>query len=180
MPTVPLDSVEHRAKVDRMPNPFRMAAIARAFPKKDIEKFQEAMDARDIEWANLLKRGCWNFQEKPKEWSRGARDTRLQGRTVHMGRIFGFMVEKNYESVQHRKFKYRVVFQGNQVIDQNWETALFQDLGSSPASMEASKIADLHGCLPGHEIEQADAEQAYLQADLSGKETWILMPKGRS
>ena len=46
----------------------------------------------------------------------------LQGQAVHMGRIFGFMVEKNYESVQHRKFKYRVVFQGNQVIDQNWET----------------------------------------------------------
>ena len=87
------------------------------------------------------------------------------------------MIEKNYESVQHRKFKYRVVFQGNQVIDQNWETALFQDLGSSRASMEASKVADLHGCLPGHEIEQADAEQAYIQAELSGKETWILLPE---
>ena len=102
---------------------------------------------------------------------------RRTGKTVHMGRIFGFMVEKNYESAEHRKFKYRVVFQGNNVIDQDWGAALFQDLGSSPASMEASKAVDFYGCMDGHAIQQADAEQAYIQADLKGKETWILLPE---
>eukprot|EP00972_Heterocapsa_arctica_P062250 9176967-Heterocapsa_arctica.AAC.1 len=29
-----------------------------------------------------------------------------------------------------RKFKGRVVFQGNRVTNQNWEAAIFQDLGS--------------------------------------------------
>ena len=66
-----------------------------------------------------------------------------------------------------------LVFQGNNVVTQNWETALFQDLGSSPASMEAGKAVDAYGCMAGHDIEQADAEQAYVQAYLEGEETWI-------
>ena len=89
------------------------------------------------------------------------------------------MVEKGAELPKNdprRKFKYRVVFQGNRVVTQNWETALFQDMGSSPASMEAGKYVDCHGCLPGHDIEQADAEQAYVQADLEGTETWVWLP----
>ena len=65
-----------------------------------------------------------------------------------------------------KKFKYRLVFQGNQVVTQNWEVALFQDLGSSPATMEAGKYVDAYGCAPGHSCEQADAEQAYVQAAL--------------
>ena len=65
--------------------------------------------------------------------------------------------------------KYRVVFQGNNVVTQNWETALFQDLGSSPASMEAGKAVDAYGCMMGHDIEQADAEQAYVQAYHEGE-----------
>ena len=51
-----------------------------------------------------------------------------------------------------------------------------QDLGSSPASMGASKSADAYGSLPGHDVEQADAEQAYVQARLEGHETSIRLP----
>ena len=31
--------------------------------------------------------------------------------------------------------------------------------------------------MPGNGIEQADAEQAYVQANLKGKDTWILLPE---
>ena len=75
-----------------------------------------------------------------------------------MGRLFGIMVLKGSElpeSDPRRKYKHRVVFQGNNVVNQNWEAALFQDLGSSPASMEAGKAADAYGSLPGHDLEQA-------------------------
>ena len=102
------------------------------------------------------------------------------GKTVHMGRIFGIMVEKNYELAiddPKRKFKYRVVFQGNQVHTQNFEVAMFQDLGSSPASMEAGKAVQAFGLFPGHDIQQADAEQAYIQAELTGTETWVALPE---
>ena len=53
---------------------------------------------------------------------------------------------------------------------------MFQDLGSSPATQEASKVADFRGCLLGHDVEQADAEQAYIQADLLCDETWVMLP----
>ena len=42
----------------------------------------------------------------------------------------------------HRKFKGRVVFQGNRVFNQDWMEASFQDLGSAPAGLEASRWAD--------------------------------------
>ena len=77
-----------------------------------------------------------------KNWADLAREARIDNRTIHMGRFFGIMVEKNHElskDDEHRKFKYRVVFQGNNVCTQGFESAIFQDLGSSPASMEASK-----------------------------------------
>ena len=69
-----------------------------------------------------------------------------------------------------------VVFQGNQVTNQSWEAAIFQDLGSSPATMEASRVADMWGCCPGHGIMQADAPQAYIQTELLGTETWVCLP----
>ena len=75
-----------------------------------------------------------------------------------------------------RKYKGRAVFQGNKVVDQNWDVATSQDLGSNPANMDASRAADCYGCLPGHGLEIADAEQAYIQADLKGAETWVCLP----
>ena len=49
---------------------------------------------------------------------------------------------------KRKKYKYRVVFQGNNVVNESWETALFQNMGSSPATMEAGKICDMVGCYP--------------------------------
>eukprot|EP00972_Heterocapsa_arctica_P098902 14593643-Heterocapsa_arctica.AAC.1 len=43
-----------------------------------------------------------------------------------------------------RKCKGRVVFQGNRVTNQSWGAAIFQDLGSCPATMEASRAADCY------------------------------------
>ena len=42
--------------------------------------------------------------------------------------------------------------------------------------MEASRVADMWGCCPGHEIMQADTPQAYIQTELLGTETWIRLP----
>ena len=120
-----------------------------------------------------------------REWGAVSREARKRKEkdpnyTIHMGRLFGLCVQKGAElpdGDKRKKFKYRVVFQGNQVVTQNWEVALFQDLGSSPATMEAGKYVDAYGCAPGHSCEQADAEQAYVQAELQGVETWVALPK---
>ncbi len=63
-----------------------------------------------------------------------------------------------------RKFKGRYVFQGNLVKDEHQEAALFNELGSSPATLEGAKAVDCYGSFPGHLVEQADAKQAYTQA----------------
>ena len=60
------------------------------------------------------------------------------------------------------------MFQGNNVKDEHGNWAIFADLGSSPASMEAARAADAYGLFPGHAIQQSDAEQAYTQAWLRG------------
>jgi hypothetical protein len=94
-----------------------------------------------------------------------------------MGYLFGMCVEKNAElDASLRKFKGRVVFQGNRAYDQNHNYAIFQDIGSSLATLQAAKGVDFFGCLPSHVIEVADAEQAYIQAELKGDPTWVRLP----
>ena len=114
-----------------------------------------------------------------REWADVAGDARRATEEVHMGMLFGFVVEKNPDlpaGDSRRKFKGRVVLQGNNVVNQNWEAAMLQDLGNAPATMEASRIADCYGCFPGHACQQADAEQAYIQAPLKGTPTWAAVP----
>ena len=98
-----------------------------------------------------------------------ALSSRKSGIQVHVGRIFDICVEKGSgldpflpdgSPNPNRKFKGRAVFQGNHVRDENFEVAMFQELSSCPATMEASKCADFFGLMDGNSIEQADAEQA--------------------
>ena len=71
------------------------------------------------------------------------------------------------------------MFQGNQVKDQDWNAAMFQDLGSAPAAMAAIKVCDAFGLLKGHIIMQADVEAAYINARLTGPTTYVSLPKNR-
>ena len=130
---------------------------------------------------SLKKPGCWD-EDLVRPRAQVMADARRMGKTVHFGNIFGICVEKGSElpkGHKDRKYKGRYVFRGNDVKDQNWETAMFQELGSSPAAMEASKSADFYGSLPGHASEQADADQAYTQALMEGTETWVTLPRER-
>ena len=83
------------------------------------------------------------------------------------------------KGAQGRKYKGRSVFQGNRVFDQKGRTAIFEDLGSAPATIQASKCADAYGLFPGNTVEQADARQAYTQTVLKGAPTWVELPESR-
>ena len=48
--------------------------------------------------------------------------------------------------------------------DEHHEAALFNELGSSPATLEGAKAVDAYGMLAGHDLQSADAKQAYTQA----------------
>ena len=120
-----------------------------------------------------------------REWSDVAREARDSSQEVHFGYLFGIMVEKNSELREvdpndpRIKYKYRVVFRGNDVRDQNFDVALFQDMGSSASTMDASRCCDAYGCMGDHITEQADAEQAYIQAVFPPDvpKTWVCLPE---
>ena len=96
-----------------------------------------------------------------------------------MARAHGICVEKHSQlpvGDPKRKFKGRGVLLGNQVTNQSFEAAMFQDLDNSPASFEASRWADFLGCHDGWDVKMADAVQAYIQATLRGTPCWIELP----
>ena len=79
----------------------------------------------------------------------------------------------------NRKYKGRVLFQGNHVRGEENTMALFRGLGSAPASVAAAKMLDLVASMPGCRGGQTDAVRAYTQALLKGTETWIRIPRDR-
>ena len=105
--------------------------------KSEIAITPKPEEVIDHEWQRLIKKGVWSYDEI-YEWNDVANHSRENGKSSHLGRIFGIMVEKGFgppKNDKRRNFKYSVVFQANNVVDQNWEVAVFQDLGSEPASM---------------------------------------------
>ena len=69
------------------------------------------------------------------------------------------------------------MYQGSDVRDQNGNVAIFEQLGSNPATMESSKAADAYGLQPGYVVETSDCDKAYIQSDLRGPITWASLPK---
>ena len=59
-----------------------------------------------------------------------------------------------------------------EAVNQDWEHAVFQDCASHPAAFELGRVADFYGSLAGHDIEHADADQAYLQAEFNSTQCW--------
>ena len=161
------------------------AGVARPVSRKEMQSNPLAMKAVQAEWDTLRNKQVWD-EPVVKLWSQVCEEAREKGTYIHIGRIFGIRVEKSSGlpvSDPRRKFKYRAVFAGNNVTHQKWEFAMFQDLGSSPANTQAGKAVDCYACLPGHTCEQSDGEQAYVQAELGGVETWAALsveawPKG--
>ena len=97
---------------------------------------------------------------------------------MRFGRVFPIAVEKGSEPPpEQRKYRGRVVFQGNNVRYQDNNVAAFNDLASSASLMIARNFVDVIGSLDGNAQEQSDAEQAYAQALLQGNDTWIFLPR---
>ena len=102
-----------------------------------------------------------------RSWREVADEAAASGTKAHRGNVFGLCFEKGAELPEGhpaRKFKGRYVFQGNLVKDEHQEAALFNELRSSPATLEGAKAVDCYGSFPGHLVEKVDAKQAYTQA----------------
>ena len=96
------------------------------------------------------------------------------------GDIFGTCGVKGSEFQEGdpaKKWKGRFVFRGSDVKDEYNDTAIFNELSSAPATLEASKAVEAYGPIDGHTSSQCDAEQAYVQSRLGG--TQNLGPNSR-
>jgi hypothetical protein len=170
---------KHRKKWDMQSAFSGLALVARPVKAKEIASDAAAKAAMDAEWASLRAMKTWE-EDKVREWSDVRDEARRTNTRNHVGMVFGICVEKGSELPRgnpSRKFKGRCVFRGNAVRDEDHYAAVFQDLGSSPASMSAAKIADLLGLLPGCCTMLADAIRAYCQALLVGVPTWVRLPR---
>jgi len=168
----------HREKLDEGPL-HGLSLVARPVPPKEVRTNTQAQAAMDKEWKALWDMATWDAKGV-SEWSAVKQDAMRKGERVHVGMVFGICVEKGAElplGDPARKYKGRVVFQGNQVKDELGLHAVFADLGSAPVGMSASKMQDLVGLLPGCVEELADAVRAYTQARLSGTATWVRLPR---
>ena len=157
--------------VTRPVNRKELLSNPKAYPK--------AMEAFLKEWKGLWDQGVFDFSVV-REYDDVIAEAKAKKQQVHMARVHGLIYEKDFqlkEGDPARKFKGRGVLLGDQVKDQNMEAALFQDLGNSPANFDSARWADFYGCLPGNDVQMADAIQAYLQAVLTGVPCWVELPK---
>ena len=182
-PTMPCTSAPnniHRTKVPPggLGGKLFNAMVSRPVGRAEIESNPKAKEAMLKEWKGLRDQEVFDFSTV-RESDDVVAEAKKNKKEVHMARVHGICVEKNYqlpEGNPARKFKGRGVLLGNQVKNQHWEAAFVQDLGNSPASFEASRWADFFGCLPGHSVKLADAIQAYIQAKLKGPLCWVELP----
>ena len=131
MPVVRCDSdaPEHRAKLGSICWGM-MAAVARPVGKVEMTSTSGAVAAMQKEW-NTIHQKVWDMWEV-REKSDVLQEARRENRTIQFGRVYGLCVEKNAELPEghpNRKFKGRVVFLGNRVMNQDYEAATFADLG---------------------------------------------------
>ena len=180
MPCTSTSSNIHRTKIpaEGMGGKLFNAMVSRPVGRAEIDSNPKAKEAMLKEWKSLRDQGVFDFS-MVREYDEVVAEAKKNKKEVHMARVHGICVEKNYqipEGNPGRKFKGRGVLLGNQVKNQHWEAAFFQDLGTSPASFEASRWADFYGCLPGHAVKLADAIQAYIQVKLTGPLCWVELP----
>ena len=139
MPCIPGDE-PHREKIS-LRRPVN-ACVARPVSKSERASNEKARKAVTDEWKRLQRKGTWGTVVR--DWNKVAAEAKEKNQEVHFGYLLGLCFEKGSElkaNDEGRKYKGRAVYQANRVVNQNWEAALFQDLGSSPATLEAARAA---------------------------------------
>ena len=139
--------------------------------QKEIRDTPDAQRSLDVEWVKLESKPAWLYK-KVREWDDLSTEAIRTNTNVHVG-------SELPKGNPMRKYKGRTVFQGNSVKDESDMVALFSELGSAPANMEAGKALDCFGSAPGNKITEGNGKQAYTQTTLKGKPTWIRVTKNR-
>ena len=180
MPVIPTYVNGHRPRILAYMDVFD-AMVVRTVKRKEMLSTPAAVKAMDDEWNKLSKQIVWDLNTA-REQDEVVAQARSNNTEVHFGDIFGICGVKGSELQEGdpaKKWKGRFVFRGSDVKDGYNDTAVFNGLSSSPATLGASKAVDAYGLIDGHTSSQCDAEQAYVQSNLGGTETLVRIPKDR-
>ncbi len=131
--TKPRHRQRHREKIEGGMTVFPFPAmVARPVSNAEMRREPKAMEAYHAEWNRLREKNVWD-EADVREWDDVVRDARRDKEEHHLAYLMGLATEKGSELDKgdpNRKYKYRVVFRGDNVKNQNWEAAMFQDMGS--------------------------------------------------
>lgn len=76
-----------------------------------------------------------------------------------------------------RKLKARIVFRGDQIVDQDSNIAALQELKVNPSGITAINFNLAYGAFKINKSTQTDVVKAYMQSLLNTVvETWLLLP----
>ena len=99
------------------------------------------------------------------------------GNQYNLGRLMTILSVKHAESPTLRKLKARVVFRGDQIVDESNNIAILQELKVNPSGITAINFNLSYGALKGNKSTQSDVVRAYTQSLLRTKvPTWVLLP----
>lgn len=182
---------KERRQMNGTPWPIFSALVAKTITPAERRGIPEAMDAMQAEADKLAKNGVWDLESVMN--LADAKKRAGPKLRIHIARVLGICVLKGSELEEGnklRKYKGRYVLQGNDVSDEEGSHAIFNELSSSPATLESAKAVVI-GLQDGYAIEQAGAKQVYTQAEIGEiapvdpvdpskgtikTGTWVLLP----
>eukprot|EP00972_Heterocapsa_arctica_P110367 16248856-Heterocapsa_arctica.AAC.1 len=130
-----------------------------------------AMKAMDDSFSKLSKQGVWDILSV-REYDEVVAEVKRRGITTHRGRCVRYLRRREVNSQ-------KTTLAANGKADTSSEAAIFNELSSTPATLEASKAVDAYGLMPDNAIGQCESEQAYVQSELGGTTAWVSLPKER-
>eukprot|EP00959_Pyramimonas_sp_CCMP1952_P359369 7524891-Pyramimonas_sp.AAC.1 len=141
MPRGPTYTPAHRENIPDSPL-ARPALVTRNLHEREVATEPRAQEALRKECERLEKKQTWMIEtvaEKDDIESQAIRT----GKKVHFFNIMELSSVKHEElPPELRKFKGRVVVQGNTGKDESGLAAIFADAASSASHIEASKLCD--------------------------------------
>ena len=124
----------------------------------------KAKIALNKELCDLRERKVWD-EDNPIE----ASDAMMSFPNAHFARIFAILGVKNSEmsDPDQHTFKARVVLGGDNIRTTRGQYAIFEDVGSTPATMAAARtLMAINAAMPHLKLQQSDCAIAYVQAEL--------------
>ena len=159
---------------------WKEPAVAAAL-KAELDKLMNIPWPQDAAKNPTTKgKGVWDVS-KVREKKDVIAEARKTGDKVHIGYVCPLCFEKGSELPKghpDRKLRARTVFLGNQVVDEYFQEAEMEGLGSAPPAMCDARAIQAASLAPGYVNTISDADSAYLQTWLAALvATWAAIPK---